>query len=131
MRQLRKTSGDVPGERHKRRDREDVQQHERRFRRGDDLQRQADEQRLQRAWNLALRPDHVRAEIGPLAGCVVAQPHQVNLGVVFEEELARQPVDEAIDEEPDESAGRDRKPAVQNLPQCQASAASRRIGPML
>ena len=66
---------------------------------------------LQGAGNLALRPDDVRPEIRPGAGRVVAQTHQEDLRFVLEEELARQPVQEAEREERREGDGRQRHAA--------------------
>ena len=105
--QLGQAGRDVPGEEGEPRDGNEVQEHVRRFRHRSDCEREAHEERLQRAGNLALRPHDVRAEVRPVAGRVPAEAHQEDLRGVLEEELARQPVHEAEDEERREGGGRD------------------------
>src|SRR5262249_49957847 len=65
----------------------------------------ADEQRLQRAGNLALRPDDVGAEVRPLAGRVIAKAEEKHLRFVFEEELAREAEPESEREEGEKCQG--------------------------
>ena len=82
---------------------------------------------LQSAGNLAFRPDDVRSEVGPGAGRVVAQTHQVDLRFVLEEELARQPEEKAECEEGREGDGRQHHAAPRGVRQCHvASLHSRR-----
>ena len=98
---------DIPGKRSERGEREQREQQVRRFGVRRDAQRKADEQRLQRARDLALRPDDVRTEVRPLARRVVPQAEQKHLRLVFEEELAG----EAKPESEGEERGKNQGPA--------------------
>jgi hypothetical protein len=99
--------GDQPREHDQRAERQHRQQHVRRFRIRREAEGDADEQRLQRAWNLALRPHDVWAEERPFAGGVIPEAHQKNLRLVFEEKLAR----EAEPEAEGKQRGEDRNPS--------------------
>mgnify|MGYP003694336517 CR=1 FL=1 len=74
-------------------------------------QRHADQQRLQRAGDLALRPDDVGAELRPLEGGVVAESEQIDLRLVFEEEIAR----ESEQQTEDEHARQGGRPSVSHV----------------
>ena len=97
---------DVPGEERERAERQDVQDHDRRFRSRHDMQWRADEEALERARNLALGPHDVRPEVRPLAGRVVAEADQEDLRLVLGEESQRQAEIQAEREQREQSCGK-------------------------